>query len=135
MRLSLALILAAAGLSACAPTGGAAPVLQAESSARSVQQCFTPDRVMNFRGGNAGEVYLRVHGGAVFAITSAGCPEVNRAPALALSPITGVNDRLCVGDTARITGGDYAPPRQCQARVMRSLTEAEIAALPSRQRP
>lgn len=135
MRMPTALILGAVGLGACAPTSGASSAMQGPETADGVQQCFTPNRVVNFKGGEAGEVYLRVHGGAVFAVSSAGCPDVNRANALSLIPIISVRDRLCVGDTAMITGPQHAPPGQCQARIVRSLTEAEIAALPARQRP
>ncbi len=75
-------------------------------------------------------------GGGVFSIRSGGCPDVGRANSLSITPATGVGSQLCVGDTARIVAPNTGfGPDQCLARVERSLTQAEVDALPSAQRP
>lgn len=136
MRGSIAFILAAAGLAACAPTQEAAPGSQAATSGGSARQCFAPDRTTSFSRGGTDWIYVRAVGGGVFSVRAVGCPDVSSSPALLLSPTIGVSNRLCVGDSARITvaNSSFGPP-QCIARIEQSLTEAEIQALPSNQRP
>lgn len=138
MRRSIFLLLALSGLAACAPTDGAerSPPGFATSAGGPVQ-CFQPDRVINFtRGANPQQVNLRVLGGAVFQVSSAGCLDLGSTNAMAISPTIGIGDRLCVGDSARITVLNPSISQSpCAARVERSLTAAEIEALPANHRP
>lgn len=134
MRRLAILTTAALTLSACAPTGmTGSESPSADSGARA---CFRPQQVVNFRAGDAQNVYLRALGGDVFELRSAGCLDIERSNSLAVTPAAGFTSRLCVGDSARILVRD-ATVRQgpCSARVTRRLTEAEVEALPSRQRP
>lgn len=136
MRRPIALLLALIGLAACAPTGAdTSPGLG--TSAGGPRQCFEPARVINFtRGANPQQVNLRAFGGAVFQVNSAGCLDLARTNAMAITPTIGVSDRLCVGDSARITVLNPSISQgPCAARVERSLTAAEIEALPGNQRP
>ncbi|MFK0300170.1 DUF6491 family protein [Brevundimonas sp. NPDC090276] len=129
-RLS-SLLLTALGvtaLSACAPmTGGEG----AKPSPN--RQCFYPDQVDNFRGNNQ-TIYVRARNKDVFELQTFGmCSDVDFAFAIAFVPNTALS-RLCVGDTSRLVVG--APPRDlCRVQVVKQLTEAEVMALPSRDRP
>lgn len=138
MRRTIALVFVVASLAGCAPTDGTQPSRPGfATSAGGPVQCFQPDRVVNFtRGSHSQQVNLRVLGGAVFQVSSAGCLDVASTNALSIRPTIGVGDRLCVGDSARVavlnSSSNQGP---CIARVERSLTAAEIEALPGNQRP
>lgn len=133
MRQSIAALVIAAGVAACAPTGGTAPDAAARAAPRP---CFQPDRITNFTDGGGQRLYVRVFGSGVYAIGTGGCPDVASAHTLAITPTIGVSDRLCVGDSARIAVPNASfGPNPCIARVERALTEAEVEALPSNQRP
>lgn len=136
MRRSLAIILAAAGVAACAPAAETAPGPQASASSPYARPCFQPARITNFARGETQRVYVKVLGGGVFELGSAGCPDFGTGPALLIAPATGIGNSLCVGDSARVAApnGSFGP-HPCLARVERSLTDAEVEALPSRQRP
>lgn len=136
MRRSIALSLAAVALAGCAQTDGATPDRRFATTPGGAIQCFQPNRVINFRRGDSQQVYLRVMGGGVFEVSSAGCLDLGSTNAMAISPTIGIGDRLCVGDSARITVLNPSTAMgPCAARVMRSLSEAEIEALPGAQRP
>lgn len=100
------------------------------------RQCFGPNQVTNFRSGDGQSLYIRTRPNAVFELeASGGCPDAQGANQLAIQPVFG-NSRLCTGDTAMITvPGTAAPLQTCRVRISRALTEAEVAALPPRQRP
>ena len=136
MRRSIAVLIALSAVAGCAPTDGAAPGTQIATRDGGARQCFDPDRVINFRQGEQERLYLRVLGGGVFQVGSSGCFDLGTTSAMAISPSAGINDRLCVGDSARITILSLSSlPGPCFARIERSLTEAEIEALPGRDRP
>lgn len=132
----IALVLALAGLAACAPSTGNAPGSQAAASEGYARPCFQPARITNFTRGDTQQIYVKVLGGGVFALRSSGCPDFGTGFALQIAPATGIGDRLCVGDSAQVAApnGSFGPG-QCLARVERSLTDAEVEALPSRYRP
>lgn len=134
MRRSLALILAAGGVASCAPTGETAP--RPGSASSSALQCFQPSRILNFTRGGTDQIYIRVLGGGVFSLQGGGCIDLGVSPAITIRPAIGISDRLCSGDSAIIEqpGGGFGP-RQCRARISAPLTQAEIDALPSAQRP
>ena len=136
MRRSIAVLIALSGIVACAPTDASAPGSQIATRDGGPRQCFEPGRVINFRQGEQERLYLRVLGGGVFQVGSAGCFSLGTTNAMAISPSAGISDRLCVGDSARITIlSPSSRPGPCFARIERSLTEAEIEALPGRHRP
>lgn len=136
MRRSIALLVVLSGVAACAPTEGAAPGSGIGRPDGGARQCFQPDRITNFTRGETEQIYVKVLGGGVFALRSGGCPDLGNSNALLITPATGVGSQVCVGDSARITvPGTSFGPNQCLARVERSLTEAEVEALPGRQRP
>ena len=138
MRYALPVLSAVAVLAGCAPTDGARTASsRLATSAGGPAQCFQPDRVVNFtRGEGSQQVNLRTLGGGVFQVSTSGCLDLGSTNAMTITPSIGIGDRICVGDGARITvlNASYAPG-PCAARVERSLTQAEIDALPGRQRP
>ena len=136
MRRSIALLLVLTAVAACAPTDGVAPQSRVATADGGARQCFVPRQVINFRQGDTQQVYLRVFGGSVFQLSSAGCFDLDSTNGIAITPSMGISDRLCVGDSARITVSNPTVAQgPCSARVVRSLSEAEIGALPSNQRP
>ncbi|MBX9616649.1 MAG: hypothetical protein K2X25_13720 [Caulobacteraceae bacterium] len=132
----VALLTAAVTLSACAPVSTGGSDVTAAAGERAPRQCFQARQIINFREGDAQQIRLRILGGEVFELASAGCWELGSAMALGVTPASGGSDRLCVGDTARITVANAPLPQgPCLARITRVLTPAEVEALPSRQRP
>lgn len=121
----------AAALSACAPMNDAKPTQMGTRE----RQCFYADQVDNFRGDNQ-TLYIRARNKDVFELQTLGyCPDIDFAFGLAFLPTAGIN-RLCTDDTSRIVvAGGPSPRAQCRIRVVKKLTEAEVAALPSRNRP
>ncbi|WP_396594408.1 DUF6491 family protein [Brevundimonas sp. R86498] len=125
-----------ATLAACAPAAPGGSSALSAASDRAPRQCFQARQIINFREGDDQQIYLRVLGGEVFALASVGCWDLAGANALSVTPAIGGSDRMCVGDTAEIAIANASLPRgPCRARIDRVLTEAEITALPSRQRP
>lgn len=126
------LLIAAVGviaLPACAPT----PKTDAVSSSDSNRQCFQPNKVENFRGNNQ-TFYLRTQDNDVFQLNTIGyCSEGDFTLSISFEQVLG---RICTGDTAHINMiGGVSPRTYCRAQVVKKLTEAEIAALPARDRP
>lgn len=143
---SLPLLAVAASCSllaaSCAPTteGAAADGAAPASAAASGRQCFTPDRVRNFRQGpQVGQIFVRSDTNQVFELNSAGgCTNLDFAVRMTIvaegAGLAG--GRTCVGDSVRIvTPGRTAATSTCRARVNRILTAEEVAALPASQRP
>lgn len=125
-------------LAACAP----GPMTQADGAARSsaLRPCFYADQIRNFREGGPGRVFVRDNRDQVFEIeTYGGCFDVGSTNRFALvTDLPGaVSSRACVDDTVRIVvpEGAAVRPDVCRARITRALSEAEVAALPERQRP
>lgn len=128
------LLLVAAGataLSACAPMTGARPA----QTASSERQCFYADQVDNFRGNNQ-TLYVRARNKDVFELNTVGyCDNIDFAFSIGFVPDAGFN-RLCTGDLSRILVSGGTPPRApCRVRVVKKLTDAEVMALPARDRP
>ncbi|MBU2168467.1 MAG: hypothetical protein KKF88_11585 [Alphaproteobacteria bacterium] len=122
-----ALLLAAS----CAP--GPDTAMNAQSS----DTCFTSDRVINFRAGATPSVYVKAIGGDVFELQTFGpCRDIDAAYSIGLAPLAGESYRTCVGDgiDLQVAAGGVAANR-CRARVVKKLSEEEVAALPSRYRP
>lgn len=137
MHRSLAIVLAAAAVAGCAPTEGASPNARIATADGGPRQCFEPRRVTNFRRGETDQqVYVRVLGGGVFELASAGCFDLGSTNGLSITPSIGISDRLCVGDGAQISVlNPTIAQGPCSARVVRSLTQTEVEALPGIQRP
>ncbi|MNH53431.1 hypothetical protein D3C73_51200 [compost metagenome] len=128
------LLLAAAvavPLSACAPTAADNDGARGPRST----QCFYADQVDNFRGDNQ-TLYIQTRKKEVFELQTLGfCADIDFAFSIGFVPDAGFN-RLCTGDFSRIlVSGGPTPREPCRVQVVKKLTEAEVAALPARDRP
>lgn len=133
----IAVLASLSALAACAPMAGSEtdPSMTAASGAR---QCFTPSQVTNFRqGGDDRSIYLKVLNRDVFELRSGGCTDLNFTNAIQIRQDLGDSSRICVGDTTQLISGSGSSLANipCRARVERRLTEADIAAIPPRDRP
>jgi hypothetical protein len=129
--LLIAAVTGATALSACAPM---AANDGAPTASRSTQ-CFYANQVDNFRG-NDQTLYVRTRNKDVFELETFGaCSNIDFAFGIAFLPNRGIN-RLCTGDLTRVVvvgGGE--PRAQCRVQVIKKLTDAEVMALPARDRP
>lgn len=123
-------------LAACAPT----PPSSAGGAVSQASRCFQVDRIANFTVDGTTTIYVRSQRGDVYQLNGpGGCPDVDFASALSITPLLGGGDqRLCIGDQARVqpltfAGSPGAPI--CRFNVARLLTGEETAALPDRYRP
>lgn len=137
MRQSLLVLASTAGLMvgcAAAPAGTASR--DATGTARPERQCFFPQQIDNFRSANATTLYLKVRGGAVYELSTTGaCTDLDNAYRLAIVPDLGAS-RLCTNEWATVSApGPAGPLQTCRAHIEKTLTDAEIAALPARYRP
>ncbi|ANF53363.1 hypothetical protein DA69_00380 [Brevundimonas naejangsanensis] len=141
LRLAMAPALLAATftIAACAPVnggpnGGSSGQTAANATAR---QCIFQRDIRNFRVSNDGRnVYVRTGSKSVYQLETLGvCPDLENALAIGFKPNGGLT-RLCVGDWTRIVSAprdfDNTP---CSVRMVKGLTDAEVAALPARDRP
>jgi len=126
--LSLPLLMIA---SACAP---GPDMVMTDGTERA---CFMSDRIINFRAGQSPSLYVKALGGDVFELQSTGyCRDLDSSNSIGFSPLTGSSERTCVGDSIDINVSVAgASSNRCRARVVRKLSEEEVAALPSRYRP
>ncbi|WP_292085604.1 MULTISPECIES: DUF6491 family protein [unclassified Brevundimonas] len=136
-RLIPALLTATASLVAlagCAPT---ASNPTAASTSAAQRQCLFQNDVQSFRVRSSDQtVFVRGIGKAVFELQVSGaCRDMDHAMGMAFWPQRGL-DRLCTGDTTQIVfSGGTPPATPCHARIVKKLSEAEVAALPDRDRP
>ncbi|QBX36695.1 hypothetical protein E4M02_05440 [Brevundimonas sp. S30B] len=125
----LTVIATMAGLAGCAPLS---PSLSSEDVIGEPRACFRTDFVRNFRSGDSQSIYIRDLSRNVFQLDTSGfCRDLDFVNAIVIRPQAGGGNRVCVDDWVVIGAG--AEP--CRAVVRRQLTEAEVEALPSRQRP
>ncbi|WP_409020010.1 DUF6491 family protein [Brevundimonas vesicularis] len=133
-RLSLRVLpsVLALGLTACAPTG------QTDVSTNRVvtaRQCVSPEHFSGFTVDDE-TLYVRGLGKSVYQVETAGyCPNLTSSLSLGFVPQPG-DSQVCVGDWVTLaTAGNSLGSGPCRARVVRSLTEAEVEALPAKTRP
>ena len=132
-------VVSALVLAACAPTGGGGGTAGlADRGASGPRQCFSVSQVNNYTRGRQDQLFLRVGRNAVYELNAAGgCPDLDFAQQVALIPDGGMaGSRLCTDDWARVVvPGSTSAATVCRVRISRQLTEAQVAALPPRQRP
>ena len=121
-------------VSSCAPTGG---MSASAAPDRTPRTCFNPDQITNFAASDSHRLYVRVTPRtSVYEITSGGCMDLETTNQLVVMPMTRGLSQICVGDSVLLaTPGSGPMAGQCVGRVMRTLSEAEVEALPSRDRP
>ncbi|MEN5113111.1 DUF6491 family protein [Brevundimonas diminuta] len=129
-----ALLAATFTIASCAPVSGAGDQTAASAAPR---QCIFQRDIRNFRVSNDGRnVYVRTGMKSVYQLETLGvCPDLENALAIGFRPNGGLTS-LCVGDWTRIVSAprDFADT-SCNVRMVKGLTEAEVAALPARDRP
>ena len=131
---ALALSLSATAFSGCAPAAGTPAV--GTNDAKTAARCFRTDSVRNFRVDRQSDLYIRSLRNDVFLVSSGGCPDLDSAISIALTPTSGGSDNLCVGDPVRvIVPGSTMGRDACRAFVTKSLSADEVAALPDSARP
>ena len=130
-RLFSLLIVGAVALAGCAPT---ASTERAESVGPE-RQCLFQDQIQSFRVRDQ-TIYLRGSGTTVFQLEAAGhCRDLDGAMGLAFLPQGGLT-QICTGDWTMIVPSGATPPvTPCRVRIVKKLSDAEIAALPARDRP
>ena len=140
VRQSLLILAPLIGLlmgSACAPVTPPVGAHVSESSSAE-RVCFSEEQIRNFRSTSTGTLYLKVWGsnaGTYQLSTSGGCLDLNSALKISIRPAMGMG-RLCAGDWATVAApGSTGPLETCRALIDKRLTDAEIAALPARDRP
>ena len=113
-----------------------APGPDTAMNARSSDTCFMSDRIINFRAGQSPSIYVKALGGDVYEIqTTSYCSGIESANTLAFTPLVGSSARTCVSDSLSVDVSVAGSSNRCRARVVKKLTEEEVAALPSRYRP
>lgn len=136
-RLSSCLLTLASGLVAlagCAPPPSDSATVPTSTAER---QCLFQNDVESFRVRSSDQtVFVRGIGKAVFELQVSGaCRDMDHAMGMAFWPQRGL-DRLCTGDTTQIMFSGGTPrATPCRARIVKKLSEAEVAALPERDRP
>lgn len=131
MHLRLLVITAGSlAMTACAPVQGPG------ATASEPSQCIFQNDIRNFRvSRDEREVYVRGLNRTVYRLSVTGpCPDLDRTPGIAFAPLGGVS-RLCPGGHTRLVIGGSPSPVLCNVRMIGALTEAEVAALPERDRP
>jgi hypothetical protein len=121
-------------LAACAPTADAPD----GHVASNVRQCFNIPQVTSFRQGDPNQVFLRVGRSEIYELDTVACLDLDFATRLNLAPDSAglVGSRLCTGDWARIVvPGSLSPNAACRVRVVRKLTDEQVAALPAAHVP
>jgi hypothetical protein len=139
LRLAMApaLLAATVAVASCAPvSGGGAGAGQTAANA-TPRQCVFQRDIRNFRVSNDGRyVYVRAGMKSVYKLETMGvCPDLENALGIGFKPTGGLSS-LCVGDWTRVV----AVPRThdatpCSVRMVGAMSEAEVAALPARERP
>lgn len=128
MRTPIALAVLALSASACAPTAGM-------DGPREPRQCFFVNEVQSFASSDDRKVYVRTGRNEVFELTTFSCNNVDWSTSIGIAA-RGGGSSVCSGFDAELIVPDIgAGQRTCPVTAVRRLTEAEIAALPPRDRP
>jgi hypothetical protein len=132
MRYLVSAVLLAAGLAACAPTTPPTPPGQ-PPAARVPNRCFRTDQIRNFRFDNT-RLFVRSTQNDVHEIGFIGGCRLNTTTTIKIANWMPWLRQVCVGDRVTVSSRTQRGI-SCQARVSRSLSDEEIAALSPRQRP
>jgi len=132
MRKISMVLAGAVALSACAAApGGDGPT---RSSDLTTGQCFRGDDVNNFNTVDRKTVYVSTRQGYVYRLDAGGdCFSVGMEN-IAVAPFLGADPRICIGDQAQVSVGEYrAPSTPCLARVSGPIRDSSVSGLRSRQ--
>ncbi len=130
MRTPLILsVLALGALSACAPT------TPGMTRADGERQCFFISQVRSFASSDDRRVFVETGSNEVFELQTFGCSNVDWSTSIGIRSTTG-GSSVCSGLDAELIVPDLPGGRTtCPVTGVRRLSEAELAALPERDRP
>jgi len=127
-----ALIVATLALSAVAACAPSSPALTQSGSQRT---CFFAQEVDSFASSDDRQVYVRTSRNEVFELTTMGCTNVDWSHQIGIAP-RGGGTSICSSMDADLIVPDLPGGRTtCPVTGVRRLTDAELAALPERDRP
>jgi len=132
MRKISMVLAGAVALSACAAApGGDGPT---RSSDLTTGQCFRGDDVNNFNTVDRKTVYVSTRQGYVYRLDAGGdCFSVGMEN-IAVAPFLGADPRICIGDQAQVSVGEYrAPPAPGLAWVSGASPDRRVPGLGSRR--
>lgn len=114
---------------ACAPT---TPTLAQSSPQRS---CFFVQEARSFSSSDDRHVYVDTGRNGIFELTTVGCTNVDWSHQIGIAP-RGGGSSICSSMDADLIVPDLPGGRTtCPVTGVRRLSEAEVAALPERDRP
>lgn len=125
---ALALAVAAGGFASAAPEPAPAP------EAKAPRACFYVNNVSNYASDDDETVFVRVGVKDVYRLDLMGhCHDVGSALKLGLE--TRGSSFVCDALDVTVVAGSSIGPQRCPVTKVTKLTEAEVAALPKKQRP
>lgn len=126
----IALIAAAAAVAACAGPGDAG---MTGTSTLATGQCFRGPDVNNFNVRDEKTLYVSTRQGYVFRVDAPQGCFATGTESVSLTPFTGADPNICVGDQANVSVGRFrSPPLPCVARVAGPITDSSVSGLRGR---
>lgn len=126
------LILAALSLSA---TAACAPTTPGMAQTGAPRECFFIQEVRSFASSDDRRVYVDTGSNEVFELETFGCSNVDWSTSIGIRSTTG-GSSICSGLDAELIVPDLPGGRTtCPVTGVRRLSDAEVAALPERDRP
>jgi hypothetical protein len=127
-----ALVLTATGALAVLPPG---PQAKAQSQPREQQSCFYVHDITNFVSNDDKTLYFSVNNHAVYRLDLVNsCPGLSFRQAINLNS-TPSGSSVCSALQLSLSFRETGVRSQCLIRDLHRLTDAEVAALPKRDRP
>jgi hypothetical protein len=131
--LLLAALALTAAAASCAPVPS--PTIKPGLLAQGPRQCFFASTISGFRESGPNQVNFRVGAGDVYQLDLAtACGDLRGAEKVLLDS-RAAGSSVCEGLDVDLIVPAAAGPRRCPGRGIRKLNPAEVAALPSAQRP
>ena len=127
------LILAALSLGA---TAACAPTTPGMAQTGAARECFFVQQVRSFASSDDRRVYVETGSNEVFELQTFGCSNVDWSNSIGIRTTTGGGSSVCSGLDAELIVPDLPGGRTtCPVTGVRRLSDAELAALPERDRP
>jgi hypothetical protein len=131
LKQSMLAAAAATALAGCAADG--AGMRGDQQTSLSSGRCFRGNDVNNFNVRNEQTVYISTRQNYVFRLDTSGDCFDRGTPSVAISPFTGGDPLVCVGEEARVSVGQFrAPSQPCLARVSGPIADSRESGLSSR---
>lgn len=131
MRKISMVLAGAVALAGCAAPAGDGPT---RTSSLTTGQCFRGDDVNNFNTVDRKTVYVSTRQGYVYRLDAGGDCFAVGMENIAVAPFLGADPRICIGDQAQVSVGEYrAPSTPCLARVSGPIRDSSVSGLRSRQ--